>query len=115
MVSVKLDVAVSPPPSVTNNVIAVTPQTPLFGVNFTEQLPYASGGLITTLAFGTNAVLLDDPVTLSEAAGVTSSATENQIGEVAAVPTSMDLLSMDVIVGGAFTARAGALKEQNAR
>lgn len=79
-VRVKLVVAVRPPPSVTVSVIVVVPLCPTAGVSVTVR--EAPDPPKTTFALGSNVVLLDAPVTTSEAAGVTTSPTVNGSAEV---------------------------------
>ena len=77
----KLVVAVLPPPSLTVRTMVVIPLFPLVGVIVTVRA--APEPPKTILAFNTRVVLLEVPVNVNEAAGVTASPTVNGSAAVA--------------------------------
>jgi hypothetical protein len=104
-VTVKLDVAVKPPPSVTVNVMVVIPLCPFADVTVTvREAPHP---LKTIFAVGTSDVLLEAPFTVKDAAEVTLSPTVKHNAPVDAPhppPHEFNVriwLAIDEMVGGA--------------
>lgn len=96
-VNVKLDVAVRPPPFVTVSVMVAVPLCPTAGVNVTVR--EAPAPPKTRFAFGSTVVLLDDPVTINDATGVTLSPTVKANAEVETTPRLIVLFEIALIVG----------------
>ena len=102
-VSVKLELAVNPAPSVTVSVMVLVPLCPTAGVNVTvRDAPVPPNTMFTT---GSNVVLLEAPATVSVVAGVIASPTVKASAPVATMPRLIVLFVIVVMVGGPFTVK----------
>lgn len=98
----KIEEAVSPPPSFTVSVIVAVPPFPFTGVTVTVR--EAPAPPKTIFATGTRVMLLDAPVNVSEATVVRSSPTVKDSADVDD-PVLIVCAATVEIVGGAFTVR----------
>jgi hypothetical protein len=99
-VSTNVSVAVNVP-SLTVTVIVAVPLKFVAGVTVTVRL--APEPPNTMLAFGTNVVSLDEPLTVSDATAVSASPTVNESALVA-VSSFVDCAAISLIVGASLTA-----------
>jgi len=109
-VSVKIVFVVRPLPFFTMSVILLIPLYTATGVKMTEQMPDTSGPVRTIASACTNAVLLDAPVTINEAGGVTASLTVKANAGVD-VPMLICWLTIRLMAGEEPEAWAGAIQQ----